>query len=128
MPLPTVALNDKAMTLGMLSRAFRTILDVGSEPKLQRGEHGDLIDVPTLKLMAQKGIHLTPALIMANRSLSSLSRLSLLVSAPIRPAHLGFPCHILPDLDLAGTASAEAHYHHLSPFSPQSWEKARSWK
>jgi imidazolonepropionase-like amidohydrolase len=29
-------------------------------------EHGNLIDVPTLKLMAQKGVHYTPTLIVCD--------------------------------------------------------------
>ena len=31
-------------------------------------EHGNLIDVPTLKLMAEKGVHLTPTLIVCDVS------------------------------------------------------------
>jgi imidazolonepropionase-like amidohydrolase len=31
-------------------------------------EHGNLIDEPTLKLMAKKGVHLTPTLIVCDVS------------------------------------------------------------
>ena len=37
-------------------------------------EHGALLDEPTLRLMAQKGIHLTPTLIMQEVSIDQCER------------------------------------------------------